>query len=102
VISTHFTRAHLRILAAIPPERIRTHEQKFVQEVVRPGRPKGDLPQRRRETIRQLRGSINPATGKRWTQRAIGNLLGISVIAVRKHMRVLRGQNYNPAYPRKA
>ena len=92
--------AALRILESTPPERIRTHvAHPPIRISVLQGRPKGDLPAKRRATIAELRGQINPATGAKWKQREIGALLGISQVAVRKHMRALDGGKYRGGTP---
>lgn len=84
---------HVRLLERIPRERITTHEAPPPPfERALQGRPRGNLPARRRATIAELRGQINAETGKRWTQYDLAALLGISQVAVRKHMRALDGK----------
>jgi hypothetical protein len=105
MISTHGTRAHVRLLESIPRERIRTHEQKPMRSEPQ-GRGTGlrvpmDLRARRRAIVAELVGAHNPSTGRIWRYDEIGMEIGrrdagggISKASVAKYARQLRGGRY--------
>lgn len=96
MISTPSTRAAFRILTSTPAAAIRTHLGVIRdQPVERLGAPPPEISAYRRQKIAQLYGTINPDTGKKWKQRELGALLKISQVAVRKHLRALRGGRYH-------
>jgi hypothetical protein len=93
-------RAHDRLLQSTPRDRIRTHAQIFREgpqplagagHRLRKGFNSGvpeEVRQHRRETVRELVGAINPATGAKWRYEDVAEKLGISKGAVSRYARV--------------